>query len=101
MLNDTKLDEALGVAFDIVGDEEFEVIRTDNFFKAEAKLLLCESDIKWVILEQDKFFSIGLRLLNEGLKIVSGEIIKVNIIFISSYKQERINQKADVKLTLF
>lgn len=100
-LRNNELDEALGVAFDIVGSEEFEVIVTYDYHEAEKQLLSFSNQVKWIILDQSKFFSIALRLLDEGLKISTGEIIHVDIIFISSYKGKKTEKAKDVKLSLF
>ena len=100
ILRDNEQEDALGHAFDIVGLEEFEVIRTFNYHEAEKKLLSFPNTTQWVILDQNKFFNIALRLLDEGLKIASGEIVDVSVIHITSYKK-KAEIKTDVKLTLF
>tara|TARA_R110000851_G_scaffold73793_6_gene162728 strand:+ start:2977 stop:3303 length:327 start_codon:yes stop_codon:yes gene_type:complete len=103
LLQNNELDEALDFAFNLVGEEEFEVVTTLNFKIAKKQISHFENNLKWVIMDSDKFFLIALDLIRNGLKLNTGEIIKLNLILISPYKQKKKEKEkvSDVKLTLF
>ena len=90
LLKNNKHDEALSFAFDIIGEDNFEIVSTINYIQAEKEIALFDSDVKWIVFESDKFFAKALNLLNKG----------VNCILITPYKPKEI-KKNDVKLTLF
>jgi len=75
--------EALEEAFNIVEDSEFELINTYNFNSAEEQILDFSVNTKWIIIDQVKFFAIATRLLRDGLKTRDGQVVGVNVVFIS------------------
>lgn len=82
VIQDNEVNDALGEAFDIVGEEDFECVRKLNPLTISKVTEKINKDTKWIIIEDTSSLMYAWTWFCNGFKLPDGEKIDVSVIFI-------------------
>ena len=85
VIQDNDVNDGLGEAFDIVGNEEFECVRKLHPNKIKEQTKKITSETKWIIIEDTRTLMYAWQWYKNGFITDEGVKIEVNVIFIEQY----------------